>query len=215
MMKKAVIFDFDYTLGDSTKGIVQSVNYGMKQMGLMERGRGEIVKTIGLSLAKTYEKLTGRADKSEIERFEHYFVEKADEIMVANTVLYDGVADMLEGMQRNKIKTGIVTTKYRYRIDHILCANGVRQLIDIIVGGDDVRHVKPDPEGILSVSQQLGMELGEMLYVGDHVVDAQAAQAAGIDFIAVLTGTAGREDFQKYPHVCIVKEVRQIRAFIE
>lgn len=68
---------------------------------------------------------------------------------------------------------------------------------------------------ILSVSQQLGMELGEMLYVGDHVVDAQAAQAAGIDFIAVLTGTAGREDFQKYPHVCIVKEVRQIRAFIE
>ncbi len=50
---------------------------------------------------------------------------------------------------------------------------------------------------------------------GDHVVDAQAAQAAGIDFIAVLTGTAGREDFQKYPHVCIVKEVRQIRAFIE
>ena len=190
MMKKAVIFDFDYTLGDSTKGIVQSVNYGMKQMGLMERGRGEIVKTIGLSLAKTYEKLTGRADKSEI-------------------------ADMLEGMQRNKIKTGIVTTKYRYRIDHILCANGVRQLIDIIVGGDDVRHVKPDPEGILSVSQQLGMELGEMLYVGDHVVDAQAAQAAGIDFIAVLTGTAGREDFQKYPHVCIVNEVRQIRAFIE
>ena len=76
MMKKAVIFDFDYTLGDSTKGIVQSVNYGMKQMGLMERGRGEIVKTIGLSLAKTYEKLTGRADKSEIERFEHYFVER-------------------------------------------------------------------------------------------------------------------------------------------
>lgn len=215
MMKKAVIFDFDYTLGDCTEGIVQSVNYGMKQMGLVECGRNEIVKTIGLSLAKTYEKLTGGADKSEIELFEHYFVQKADEVMVANTVVYDGVADMLQGMKRNKIKTGIVTTKYHYRIDHILCANGVQQFIDAIVGGDDVRNVKPDPEGILNIGRQLGMDLGEMLYVGDNVVDAQAAEAAGIDFIAVLTGTALREDFQKYPHVCIMNEVTQISAFIE
>ena len=32
-MFKAIIFDFDYTLGDSTKGIVLSINYALERLG--------------------------------------------------------------------------------------------------------------------------------------------------------------------------------------
>ena len=38
-----------------------------------------------------------------------------------------------------------------------------------------------------------------MLYVGDSFVDAQAAEAAGMKFAGVLTGTTTREEFLKYP----------------
>ena len=51
---KAVIFDFDYTLGDSTLGIIQSVNHGLKNMGYSIIPDEQIRRTIGLSLQDTY-----------------------------------------------------------------------------------------------------------------------------------------------------------------
>ena len=66
-MLQAVIFDFDYTLGDSTEGIVQSVNYALAKLGAGQSEAEEIRKTIGLSLHDTYQVLTGdvRADRAE------------------------------------------------------------------------------------------------------------------------------------------------------
>lgn len=213
-MIKAVVFDFDYTLGDSTEGIVQSINYAMGRLARGMYGRDDIVKTIGLSLAKAYEVLTGREEPDEVMLFEKYFVEKADEVMVINSVLYPGVVEMLFRLHDRGIKTGIVTTKYHYRIEQIISVHGISHLIDGIVGGEDVRHVKPDPEGLVEMAKILGVDRGEMLYVGDHVVDAEAARAAGVDFVAVLTGTAGEEAFQPFPHLGIVGEAKDILPLV-
>ena len=51
---KAVIFDFDYTLGDCTNGIVFSVNYALDKLGYSEHNVSEIKKTVGLSLKETF-----------------------------------------------------------------------------------------------------------------------------------------------------------------
>ena len=50
MKYKAVIFDFDYTLGDCTEGIAASVNHGLKKLGYEAGELEDIRKTIGLSL---------------------------------------------------------------------------------------------------------------------------------------------------------------------
>ena len=84
-MYEAVIFDFDYTLGDSTKGIELSINYGLEKLGCQTRDTEEIRKTIGLSLSNTYKALTNRQDETEAGLFAKYFKEKADEVMVENT----------------------------------------------------------------------------------------------------------------------------------
>ena len=52
MKYKAVIFDFDYTLGDCTEGIAASVNHGLKKMGYEAGELEDIRKTIGLSLKR-------------------------------------------------------------------------------------------------------------------------------------------------------------------
>ena len=49
MKYKAVIFDFDYTLGDCTEGIAASVNHGLKKLGYEAGELEDIRKTIGLS----------------------------------------------------------------------------------------------------------------------------------------------------------------------
>ena len=79
---KAVIFDFDYTLGDSTLGIIQSVNHGLISMGYPEAQDEQIRRTIGLSLSDTYKVLTQDEDAENARQFAVFFKEKADEVKV-------------------------------------------------------------------------------------------------------------------------------------
>ena len=64
------------------------------------------------------------------------------------------------------------------------------------MGGDAVTHHKPNPEGLLLAISRLGAQKQDVLYIGDALVDAEAARQAGIDFLAVLTGTVSRETFE-------------------
>ena len=211
-MYKAVIFDFDYTLGDSTNGIVLSINHALEKLNLKTQDTKTIQKTIGLSLKDTLFELSGIQDEEAVRKFTRYFKEKADEVMVDNTRFYEGTLEMLEKLGNDGRLLGIVTTKYHYRIEQILARNNAINVIDVIVGGDDVKREKPDPEGLLAAIDKLNVSKDQVLYVGDSIVDAKTAQSAGVDFVAVLTGTTKREEFLNYAHVAVEESVRELHS---
>ncbi len=202
-----VIFDFDYTLGDTTNGIVLSAQYALAQMGEEERTYEEIKKTIGLSLSETYKALTGNMDEARADRFFDLFKEKADEVMVDSATLYPGVKEMLVSIREQGYRIGIVTTKFAYRVRNIMKKFDAENMFDVFIGVGDVSKVKPDPEGLLLAVKQLGVKVEDALYVGDSYVDAKAAEAAGMKFAGVLTGTTTREEFEKYPRECVHETV--------
>lgn len=210
-MYKAYIFDFDYTLGDSTDGIVQSVLYALEKLQEEPKATEEIRKTIGLSLKETYFTLTGSKNEERAEQFAAYFKEKADEVMVASTQIYEPVKEVFSFLREKGCKIGIVTTKYHYRIDAILAKFDMNDMVDIIVGGEDVKTPKPDPEGLLFAIEQLQLERTDILYVGDSIVDAETAEAAKVDFAGVLMGTTSAEDFAKYRNICIVDDLYELQ----
>lgn len=213
-MYQVVIFDFDYTLGDSSKGIELSTNYAIEKLGYEQKSQMEISKTIGLSTKDTFYALTGETDSERAALFAKYFKEKADVIMVDNISLYPATQEVLKKLRSSKMKVGIVTTKFHYRIDQILSRFSMNDAIDLIVGCEDVKVEKPNPEGLLWAIQKFGVDKAEVLYVGDSWVDAQTAQNAGVDFAAVLTGANTREDFGNYPHVCVVEDLSGIYEYI-
>lgn len=203
----AVIFDFDFTLGDSSKGIEKSINYALSHLGWEEKGMDEIRKTIGLSLRDTYFSLTGDMDGERTALFAQYFKKLADEVMVDNTKLYPAAKEVLMELGKCGCKIGIVTTKYHYQIDRILDRYEMDGLVDLIVGGDDVAVEKPDPEGIRYAAACFKTDMREILYVGDSLVDAEAAYRAGVDFAAVLTGTTEAEDFKRFEYVAVAGDL--------
>lgn len=213
-MWKAVVFDFDYTLGDSTEGIVLSVNYALEKLGFGTKDREEIKKTIGLSLKDTFSVLTGVGDREMAERFSAYFKEKADLVMVENTVLYEDTMKVLRGLKTEGYKVCIVTTKFHYRIEQILNRFGALDLVDLIVGAEDVKIEKPDPEGLLWIMDHLQLEKKEILYVGDSLVDAKTAENAQMDFAGVLTGTTGAAEFRLHDFVFIGEGLKDVYGFI-
>lgn len=211
-MYKTVLFDFDYTLGDSTNGIVQCENYALRELGYPEKTVPEIKRTIGLSLKEIFRELTGSNDENKSERFIKLFREKADEVMTDSASLYEGAEEMLSEFKRRGIKTGIVTTKFHYRITEILKKFGITEPVDVIIGGDDVMHEKPAPDSLLKAVEILGEDKRGVLYVGDSYVDALAARAAGIDFAAVLTGTTS--NFSDYDKVFVANDLKEIFQFV-
>ena len=215
MMYKALIFDFDYTLGDSTEGIVQSVRFALSELQEEPRTTEEIRKTIGLSLKETYFALSGKHEEERAEQFSTYFKQKADEVMVESTQIYEPVKEVFAFLRRNGCKIGIVTTKFHYRIDAILAKFSMNDMVDVIVGGEDVKMPKPAPEGLLYAINQLQLEKKDILYIGDSVVDAKTAQSAEVDFAGVLTGTTSAEDFAKFKNVCIADDLYGIQMLLE
>lgn len=206
---KAVIFDFDFTLADSSNPISKCVNFGLRALGLPEASIDTVGRTIGMSLEETLVALTDEGQRRHSEKFQELFVERADEIMIDGTHVFKGLSYVLDRLKCHGLKLGIVSTKYRYRIDAILERAGLGPYFNTIIGGEDVELYKPEPEGLLMALERLEVSADETVYVGDSVTDARAALAANIGFVAVLSGRTTRQEFDKYPKVALFDRVNR------
>lgn len=211
---RAVVFDFDLTLADSSMAVAECVGYALSELGLPVPDPKRIRRTIGLSLERGLELLTDETDPEVRSRFRELFVDRADHVMVDQTVLINGCRSTLEFLRDHGIRTGIVSTKYRYRINAILKRQGILEQIDKVVGGEDTAAPKPDPEGLKRALKTLGVNAREAAFVGDHLVDAEAASRAGVLFIGVLTGTTSPEEFSAFPHLGVLPSVAELPDFL-
>ena len=71
--------------------------------------------------------------------------------------------------------------------------------------------MKPSPEGIEQAIARLGMEKDDVLYTGDSYIDAETARNAGVDFLAITTGTTSAETFARYPHIAILPAIAALK----
>lgn len=200
-----ILFDFDYTLADSSVGIVLCTNYALRELRLPERDAEMIRLTIGLTLPKMLLALAGEPHLHLIDEFTRLFIEHADEVMTPNTAVFPFTAPLLTDLRQRGYKLGIVSTKRRIQIAEIMRQCGLDTAVDVIVGYEDVTHHKPDPESLQLAMQKLGEpDPARCLYVGDSVSDGGATQRLGMPFVGVLTGKTTRATLSKFPHVAIL-----------
>lgn len=209
----AVIFDFDYTLADSSRGVLECINHALRNMGLPLASPEDVKKTIGMSLPDTLVSLAGVEYESKSGEFFRLFIEKADEVMAELTVIYEEAPSVIRHLEAKGVSLGIVSTKFRYRIETILGRAGFLEPFEIIVGGEDVSRHKPDPEGLLMAMERLGSPQST-LYVGDSVTDADAARRAGVPFAAVLSGVTPREAFEDFSIYMVLENLSELIEII-
>lgn len=215
MKYKAILFDFDYTLGDSTKPIVESYTVGLTGMGWPKPEREAVRRTVGYTLEDGYTMLTGDADEEKRKEFFRRFKAHAAQIMVKDTELCPGAEEVLNWLQEQEVPAGIVSTKGGDVLNGIFTRLGLRDRLTLIVGGQDVTKAKPDPEGLNFAVDRLQVEKPDLLFCGDTVIDAETARRAGVDFCAVLNGTTLAEAFAEYPHVHIAPDLADLLQWLK
>lgn len=201
------LFDFDYTLADSSRGIVICFRNVLERHGHTGITDEQIKHTIGKTLEESFTILTGIDDVETLASYRKEYIKEADEHMNVNTVLFPETESVLHQLKRQGAKIGIISTKFRYRIQEVVDKHFPKDFFDIIVGGEDVKAMKPDPQGILKALKKLRRNRKETLYIGDSTVDAQTALNAKVDFIGVLNGMTTREELKAYPHRQILENL--------
>ncbi len=222
MNYQGVFFDFDYTLGDSTAAIAEGYRLGFLALGLDPPTVEQVRHTVGLTLADGYALLTGDHDPERQETFCQSFQEtvgvkasgEGRRLMIEGTVLFPGAEELLAALKDRGVRTAIVSTKPGATIRRIFEHRGRPELLDLVVGGDEVTHAKPNPQGVRLALERLGLRSEQVLFCGDTVIDAATAQAGGCGFCAVLNGTTKADAFDRFPCVHIAQDLYDLKSWL-
>jgi len=214
MTPNSVVFDFDYTLVDSSTGVHDCMNYALDKLGLPAVSYEAVCPTIGLSLRDALVVLGGPEHESRSDEFFRFFVERADVVMAPSCRFFVGVADSLRGLAGAGYQLGIVSTKNRYRIEMVLEREGLTECFSTIVGAEDVSEFKPDPQGVKMAMTRLAVAHDDLLYVGDSEVDAETAKRAGVPFVAVTSGVTPKAAFDVHPKHAVLDSVADLPAWL-
>ena len=191
------LFDFDYTLVNSEPAIVKCFHITLQKLGYPDVPDERIKKTIGLPMVEAVKRIIGTADTAEAEHFVDAYSPEADRYMTPGTTFFPGA------IKATGAKVGIISNKTHRRIQEKFDVDHVPELIDLIIGSNDVKSHKPEPTGLLRAIDHFHMAKDDVLYTGDSYIDAETALNSGVDFAGVTTGSTTKEDFEKYPHIYI------------
>jgi len=111
--------------------------------------------------------------------------------------LYSGARELLVGLKDTK-KLALVSSASRDILIKGLEHNGINDLFDVIISGEDVDNHKPHPEALVKALSSLGGTKEQAVMIGDSSKDMGAANNFGIDSVLMLHPSHGLfYDFDK------------------
>ena len=115
-----------------------------------------------------------------------------------NIELLKGVKPFLKWLKEKKILISIYTSDRRLNAEKILDRVGLANIVDTIVGGDDVAKGKPDPEGFLTACNKLQIKPEHSAYVGDTISDMVMGKEGSAAMVVGLgSGLFSMSELQK------------------
>jgi HAD superfamily hydrolase (TIGR01509 family) len=118
-----------------------------------------------------------------------------DSILHGDIDARPGLLDLIWGLHCADIRIAIATTGRRSWVEPL-----VRQLIgdgvvEVMITGDDVTRLKPDPEAYQRALHELGIRPDAAMAIEDSAVGLQAARGAGLATVIVTTDYTADQDF--------------------
>ncbi|TFG05179.1 MAG: HAD family hydrolase [Promethearchaeota archaeon] len=227
---KLVIFDFDQTLVDSPKGFDAAFIEIKPEIEILLQNRG-----VKINIEDYSDALRQRMRELDVQKIYNrdlwwnrlltevlkigtiqFTPEECSHLTsiywnttIENTELYPDTLEILDFLKSKNYKLALLTDTdgipglKKVRLDK----SPILSYIDgIMIAGDDVPQVKPDPTPFLQLASQLGTTPSEVVMVGDKpFTDIKGGKAAGFHTILIL-----RENWQVDP----IPDF-QIRALVE
>ena len=184
MRAPVVLFDLDGTVIDSGAIILASMRHAAKEVLGAEPPDELLMAAVG-----------GPGLEAQMQALAP---DRVDELVTVyrahNEPLHDelaccaGIEDVLVRLKDEGRRLGIVTAKRRATVELAFNVLPIEHLFETVVGGDETKAHKPDPEPLLLAARRLNVEAEDCAYVGDSPFDIRAAKAAEMFAVAVTWG---------------------------
>ena len=208
-----VVFDWDGTLFDSTALIVQSIQAACRDLGLPVPDDERASWVIGLSLHGAMSHAVPSLAKEQIpqmvDRYRFHYLERQHAL-----TLFPGVLAMLHALKRRHHWLAVATGKSRAGLDDALHSVELKGVFDGTRTADETRS-KPDPQMLVELMRQFGVEPQRTLMIGDTTHDLQLAANAGAPSLAVSYGAHASSEFATHSPVFTAHSVAELAAWLE
>ncbi|HEF4776046.1 TPA: phosphoglycolate phosphatase [Burkholderia multivorans] len=189
---EAVLFDLDGTLADTAPDLAAAVNKMQRVRGLPETPL-DALRRLASAGARG---LLGGAfgitpDTPGYDAMRDEFLANYAADICVQTMLFPGIAEVLDELEARGVRWGIVTNKAMRLTAPLVELLGLASRAACVVGGDTTPHSKPHPAPLLHAAGLLALAPDRIVYVGDDLRDIQAGYAAGMATVAAAYGYCG------------------------
>jgi len=188
-MTQAVLFDLDGTFADTAPDLGRAVNAmrsarGLGPVALSETRRVTSMGArgllgVGFGISPEHPDYAAMRDE---------FLQIYEANLCCDTVLFPGMAELVDRLEADGLRWGIVTNKAERFALPLMRQLGYGARAACIIGGDTTGHMKPHPAPLLAAAAVLALPPTQCIYVGDDERDILAGKAAGMKTIAVRFG---------------------------
>lgn len=189
MKLKAVLFDVDGTLLNTTELIYQAFEHSLKTHGHKVLGREEMAATIGNSLEDCYLDFAPNGDPVLLSKTHNEFQLKNTDLAIA----FPDTIETLGKLKEMGFKMAGITNRWKSSGVLSVKHTGIDKYLEFVLYRDDVRKLKPDPEPIKKALKNLGLKKDQAIMIGDSNVDVLCGKNAGVETIGVTFGFGGEQ----------------------
>lgn len=189
---RAVGFDLDGTLLDTSGDLAAAVNHALAELGRPALSVAEVIPLIGGGgrhmLAQAVAK-TGAVDDATLDAAYARLLACYEAHIADHTRPYPHVPETLAALRAQGVTLAVVTNKQEGLSRAVLDRLGLLDLFATVIGGDTLGpgRGKPRPDLLLAMVERCGSPAA---FVGDSRYDVEAARAAGLPVVACAYGYA-------------------------
>lgn len=179
---KCAVFDLDGTLLNTIKTINFYLNKALKNNGLGLISESDCLEFVGHGAKKLVENALDHLNADKGVYFDSVFADynayyDADPYYL--TEAYDGVKELLEELKKRGILLAVLSNKPDFATRSAV-GRFFPETFDICHGARDGIALKPTPEALLSILNDLGVSNTETAYIGDSEPDIKTAANADV-----------------------------------
>jgi HAD superfamily hydrolase (TIGR01509 family) len=194
----AVFFDMDGLLVDSEPEWLKSESEITAAYGYQWTSQDQVA-CLGGPLSRVGQYMHDKCNQAETpDFFTNKLVEVQSEKMRSHTPFMPGAYELVKDLQKNGVKTGLVSASPRIIVDAVLDNVGA-ELFPFSISSDDVERTKPHPDAYLKAAQLTNSAIENCLVFEDSLTGVGAATSSGAWLIAV-------------PHLVHVDESERVRV---
>lgn len=192
------IFDLDGTLLNTIDDLGCACNHALAQTGYPTYPISAYTAMVGNGINNLIRRALPEAERTEenILRVRACFVPYYDAHNTDYTRPYVGIQQLLRQLKEKGCQLAVASNKYQAATERIV-AHYFPGMFDVVLGEREGVPRKPDPQIVFDILSRLGVQpaaaAGEVVYIGDSLVDMQTAANAGVPFVACSWGFVPRQ----------------------